>query len=266
MNIRRVLKLVFIILFALFFCLSVYTYCNDQVSAVAPKTKFINELNVENKDIVKTDIGTKTITNNNETIQLSYQKSKNNKDIYVSAENDEYIYSKDELLGFIKKIDVENINTTKLESTVAEEIAIAFLKEHISNLEDYELTSSSYITSYAEHTFIFMNKLNEFNTNDIIKINVDNSGNVVAFSKFNYNAFEKYKDIKIDMETIEKAVTNMIKNKYGNTYINSEITYSFLNIVNNKLVLQTEVSIETTNTKESELATPILDIILYELN
>lgn len=266
MNIKRVLILLFITFLVLFLGLGVYTtYCSNQVSTVS-KIKFMSETSVANTDTVKTGIETKTIINNNETIQLSYQETKNNKDIYVSAEEDEYIYSNDQLVGFIKNIDVNNINTTKLESTVAQRIATSFLEENLSNPQDYELTSNNYITSYAEYTFVFMNKLNGYNTNDIIRINVDNSGDVVSFSKFNYNVFEQYKDITIDMDTIEETVTNTIKNKYGNDYVDSEITYSFLNIVNNKLVLQLEVSIETTNTKDSELATPILDIILYELN
>ena len=53
----------------------------------------MSETSVANTDTVKTGIETKTIINNNETIQLSYQETKNNKDIYVSAEEDEYIYS-----------------------------------------------------------------------------------------------------------------------------------------------------------------------------
>lgn len=265
MNIKRFLVLFFITFLIICFGFSVYTYCSNQVTT-ASKIKLMSKSSVENTDTVKKGVAAKTITMDNKTIQLNYQKTKNNKDIYISEGEDEYIYLNDELVGFLKNIDVNNINTTKLESEVAQKIAIKFLQENVSNPQDYELTTNNYITSYAEHSFTFMNKLNGINTNDIININVDNSGKVVSFSKFNYNVFEQYKDIVIDMDTVEKTVTNTIKDEYGDDYVDSTITYSFLNIVNNKLVLQIEVSIETVNTKDSELASPILDIILYELN
>ena len=203
----------------------------------------------------------KAIMDGENEIQLEYKQTKDNKDIYVSSTKDEYIYKNNTLIGFIKNVK-DDINKTKLNSEAAQDIARTFLEEHFSDNQKYVLTTSNYISSYAEYSFIYNNKLNGIDTNDIIKINVNNDGEVVSFSNFNQGMFEQYKDIQIDMELVEKDVAELLKNKYGDNYVSSKITYSFLNFVNDKLVLQIDVAIEVTD----QLNTTILDTILYELN
>lgn len=124
-------------------------------------------------------------------------------------------------------------------------------------------TNKDIYISDSKDEYIYSNdKLIGFNTNDTVKINVNNSGEVVSFSAFNQGAFEQYKDISIDMKKIESKVIDTIKDKYIDNYINSNITNTFLNIIDNKLVLQIEINIETNN----EINPNILEIILYELN
>lgn len=239
--------------------LGVYAYNNLNIKT--SKVVFLKGLEKNDVNTTKSSMPKKSIRDGEKEIQLEYKETKYDTDIYVSNDKNEYMYKDNKVVGFIKSID-KDIKTTKLDLEDAEKIAKAFLQENISENQKYELTFSNYITSYAEHSFIYNNKLNGIETNDIIKVNVNNKGEVVSFSHFNEGVFEKFNNIEIDMTAIEKEVEDMIKSEYGQNYVNSEITYSFLNIVNNKLVMQMDVNIEIAN----QLQASILDTVIYELN
>lgn len=262
MRIKKIFISLTIIFLILFFVLRMYTYSNTPKQEKT-KLKFENDCYaIQNEDIIKSSMVDKFITKEQDTIQLSYEKTKNNKDIYISSENDEYIYMNDVLVGYIKDINIDTINNIPMESETAKIIAENFLNDNINDFEKYEFISNNYIEAYAEYSVIFMNKLNGFNTNDIIRVNINNSGIVVSFSRFHYNEFEKYNNIVFNMENIENMVINEIKEKYGNSYVNSEIKYSFLNLVNKKLVLQIEVNVEL---NQGGIPIQTTEIVFYEL-
>ncbi len=253
------IKIIVAVLVILILCLGVAVYANNNTKT--SKVLFFSEVEQEDRNVTKSNMPKKTIINGAEEVQLEYKESKYDNDIYVSNKKDEYIYKNDNLIGFIKKVDDE-INVTRMNSESAQEIANTFLQENIDESDKYELTSSNYITSYAEYSFVYNNKLNGIDTNDTVKINVNNNGEVVSFSNFNQGVFEKFSGVKVNMEIIEKEIIDSIKNKYGKDYVDSEIIYSFFNIVNDKLVLQVNVSIEVAN----QVSSSVLDTIIYELN
>lgn len=254
MNIKKYILLIVILILIL--SISVYVYA---VSTENVKTKFkqMNQIVNTITDEFNLKENEKTINGNE---KIKYQKTKLNKDIYVASNNDEYIYKDNKLVGFIKDIDEIDLELPILDEESAEKVADKFLKENFSNFQKYEIISSNYIKSYAQYSFTYMNKLNNFNTNDIICIYINNAGNIVSYSAFKQGEFEKYKNLKIDVDTIKNSITKIIKDKYNENYVNVKFNYCFLNLINNKLVLQSDINIELKDNTEG-----ILDTIIYEL-
>lgn len=268
MKLKRII--VILLVFILFGGVSVCVYAYNNLSMKISKAMFVHELESVDVNTKKINMPKKSIVDNKKEIQLEYKSTKYDKDIYVSSDKDEYIYKDDNLVGFIKSLDNDikaskldkNIKISKLNIEEAKKIAETFLQKNILDSQKYEFISSNYITSYGEYAFTYNNKLNGIDTNDIVRINVNNTGEVVSFSQFNGGAFEKFSNIKIDEKFIQKEIEETIKNKYDADYVDFEIIYNFLNIVNDKLVMQFDVNIEVSNGIQSS----VYDTIIYELN
>lgn len=254
MNIKKSVVLFLIILFV--FSFGVYVYANNEKKNNT-QVKLMDQVANDFKDSVEKGKKEKII---NENEKIKYKKTKSNKDIYISSAKDEYIYMEDKMVGFIKNINPNNLSLSVLDEKVSRKIADKFLKENIVNFQKYEFISCEYIESYAQSSYIYMNKLNKIDTNDIVCINIDNAGNVASYSAFKQGMFEKYKDLKIDMNIIKSTVLEEMKDKYNNDNIKIEINYSFFNIINDELVLQCDITIELENESEK-----VFDTIIYEL-
>lgn len=257
MNIKKIILLIVILLMIL--SVGVYVYAVNEGNEKA-KIKDMDQVISTLTDTVNLKKSDKSINGINGSEKIKYQKTKLNKDIYISNNNDEYIYKDDKLVGFIKDIDKNDLDMPVLDIKIAEKVANKFLKENISNFEKYEFISSNYVKSYAQYSFAYMNKLNDFDTNDLIYIYVNNAGEVASYSAFKQREFEKYKDLKIDVDMIKSLITDKIKDEYNDNYIHVEFNYCFLNIINDKLVFQCDIKIELKDNTEG-----IFDTIIYEL-
>ncbi|MCL2860723.1 MAG: hypothetical protein FWF46_09360 [Oscillospiraceae bacterium] len=259
MNFKRILIMLLIAI--LIMSVGIYVYASNQKSK-GSKVKFMEEMSNSFETVIKTNKKDKSINVNKKGKQIKYKETKMGKDVYVSDNDEEYIYKDDNLVGFMEYTDIDNVQLPELNIEIAQKVADEYLKENIENYQKYELIYSHYTPSYATHTFIYMNKLNGLDTSDTVRIEVDNASNIVSLAAFNQGEFEKYKDTVIDMKVIEPALTEMIKNKYGNDYVSSEITYYCLTIIEDKLFLQVDVSI-VVNTLEN---IKVSDVIMYELS
>lgn len=227
-------------------------------------TDEINKETVNKKDLegkiknISTDSGIKEIT---------YKKTKSGKDIYIDNETeDEYIFKNEKMVGFLKKTNtVQQLkkSNNKINQEEAKKIAEEFAYNNITQFEKYELVCSNYTESYGEYCFIFMNKINNLNTEDIVRINIDGNGKIMSLSAFHQGEFEKYQNTNINLNIIQENVENALKNKYEENFESFEITNQFLRIINGKLTIQNDTLItlnnETLGTEET------CDTIIYEL-
>lgn len=228
------------------------------------QTDEINKETANKKDLegkmknISTDSGIKEIT---------YKKTKSGNDIYIDSETeDEYILKNEKMVGFLKKTNATQQlkkSNNKINQQEAKKIAEEFAYNNITQFEKYELTYSNYTESYGEYCFIFMNKINNLNTEDIVKINIDGNGKIMSLSAFHQGEFEKYENTNIDLNIIQENIENTLKNKYEGNFESFEITNQFLRIINGKLTIQNDILITLNNTT---LGTEeICDTIIYEV-
>lgn len=261
--------IVVVLLIAIITGFSVLIYAtNDKILNVENKeVKFFNEVSIDSKAMFLENVEkNKNIMINDEEIKVEYLESKRDKNIYISEDNNEYIFDEEKLVGFIKEIEIsekQNRNV-KIEIEKAKEIAENFGKDNIQDFEKYEIVYFDYVETYNEYSIKYMRKLNGLMTQDVIKINIDEFGEIVSFAALHQGEFDKFNDLVIEVEAINSIVINSIKNKYGEEIKETEIEAQFLRVIDNKLVLQTEVKI-IYQSENGENITG-LESLIYEIN
>lgn len=238
-----------------FFTLRVYANSQEKIEGI-----YLDNSLIENEKIIKKDLANKTLEFDSNAINLKYEYSLKNSskeiDVFVDTDNTEYMIIEDNIIGFIKDVDVENnsnINTTKVTTATKTQgqildIAIDYLSKNIENFNEYTLLSISYIDSYNEYSITYMNKCNGYNTFDTAQINITPSGEIVSYCANNQGIMKEYEDSNFiidqmeNMEFIEDTLNSEFTdiNKY-------EIEDKILTKIDNKLAIQYYISIELEN-------------------
>lgn len=238
-----------------FFTLRVYANSQEKIEGI-----YLDNSLIENEKIIKKDLANKTLEFDSNAINLKCEYSLKNSskeiDVFVDTDNTEYMIIEDNIIGFIKDVDVENnsnINTTKVTTATKTQgqildIAIDYLSKNIENFNEYTLMSISYIDSYNEYSITYMNKCNGYNTFDTAQINITPSGEIVSYCANNQGIMKEYEDSNFiidqmeNMEFIEDTLNSEFTdiNKY-------EIEDKILTKIDNKLAIQYYISIELEN-------------------
>ena len=217
----------------------------------------VKALNVEKLNGDK-QIKQMNILNNDTTATYSY--TYDNLDVYVDAQQTEYLVKNDMTFGFIKKL--ENPNFSKSSIMTQEQALVIgkkFINSRISNLYDYTLSSSTFNSDYREYSFVFTKKLLNYDTMDLIFIAVSSNGEVSAFYSVNAGEFDSYNSINLD----ENDIINFINKKINNTYFNQvenirELGRTFKK-ENNELVLEIVVEVSLKD------GTIVADSLIYHI-
>lgn len=209
----------------------------------------------------------KRISTDSRIKDIIYKETKVENDIYRDNETkDEYIFRDEKMVGFLKKASVTQkvkSSNNEINKEEARNIVEEFAYNNITQFEKYELVYSNYTESYGEYCFIFMNKINNLNTGDIVKININGNGEIMSYSAFHQGEFEKYQNTYIDVNAIKENIQNTLENKYGDKLEDFEITNQFLRILDGKLTMQNDIVITLSNTTSG--IEEICDTIIYEV-
>ena len=217
----------------------------------------VKALNVEKLNGDK-QIKQMNILNNDTTATYSY--TYDNLDVYVDAQQTEYLVKNDMTFGFIKKLENPNFSESSI-MTQEQALVIGkkFINSRISNLYDYTLSSSTFNSDYREYSFVFTKKLLNYDTMDLIFIAVSSNGEVSAFYSVNAGEFDSYNNINLD----ENDIINFINKKINNTYFNQvenirELGRTFKK-ENNELVLEIVVEVSLKD------GTIVADSLIYHI-
>lgn len=217
----------------------------------------VKALNVEKLNGDK-QIKQMNILNNDTTATYSY--TYDNLDVYVDAQQTEYLVKNDMTFGFIKKLVNPNFSKSSI-MTQEQALVIGkkFINSRISNLYDYTLSSSTFNSDYREYSFVFTKKLLNYDTMDLIFIAVSSNGEVSAFYSVNAGEFDSYNNINLD----ENDIINFINKKINNTYFNQvenirELGRTFKK-ENNELVLEIVVEVSLKD------GTIVADSLIYHI-
>lgn len=186
---------------------------------------------------------------NSDLAEINYLRKENMGDlaidIYTDYNNNEYLYMDDDLVGFIKydKVDVikneisEDSKKEKLEKykSIASEIANYFIDNDKTTFEKYTLSNAKYIDSYGELSYTYVKRIDGYDTLDAIKVSLDQNGNLVSFIANRQGIFNKYDEIKIDKQEVEKYITKEMNQRSIKKY---EVQQEFISILKNKPVLE----------------------------
>ncbi len=107
-----------------------------------------------------------------------------------------------------------------------------------------------------------MKKLNNIRTQDVVRINVNSLGEIVSYAAFYVGAFDKYETTEIDIQVISEKSIDIIKEKYIKNLENYEIDEQFLRLVEDKLLLQTNIIVTT---EENGKKINSLESVVYEI-
>ena len=177
---------------------------------------------------------------------------------YQDDNKNDYIFKNDVLVGYVNNnnskddniITVVNMNTINSNlnnySQIASKYLTSLLNENITNIKDYTLIDAKYLESTDEYSYVFGKKLNGYLVNDGIIISINSDKELVSFSAAQQGLFDKYNEIQID----DIKVSNFIEKEMSiekEQNIEYTIDKQFLNIVDNKLVLQIGMTLNHNN-------------------
>lgn len=198
------------------------------------------------------------ILDNDVTAKYSY--SYDNIDVYIDEHQTEYLVKDDTNFGFIKELPKSNLSKN---SKITQEQALTkgreFINSKISNFNDYTLSSSNYNNNYGEYSFIFIKKLLNYDTMDLIFVAVSSEGNITAFYSVNSGEFDSYNNIVLNESNITDFINQEINEKYFTQvkYI-SELGRTFKK-ENNELILEIVIQVSLKD------GTTIADSLLYHI-
>ena len=257
------------ILIILLICIANYVSADSQKN-INSKIKFLETAdNVETTILENVEKSKNIIINNNE-IGLEYKETKNNLNVYVNNNDENYIFKNEKLVGFFKPVEINKnsrMSNTEIDVEKAKEIAQEFIEKNIESFNKYNMVSANYIETYNQYNIRFMRKVKGFDTRDVVEINVDKNAEIASFSAVNQGEFEKYEDVEIDIKTINNLCFKIIQNKYGKKINKTEIKQQYLKLLDGKLVLQTDIIIYLKDNIVNQYSSNYeFESIIYELN
>lgn len=248
------------ILIVLFTVLSVSTLCVYANSQEKTEGIFLDDNLQDSQKIIKEKAINKNIQLDDENINLTYAYSITNSekelDMYLdNNDNTEYIFDGNDVVGFIKDVNLSSINVVNSASTESVKtqgqilnIGIEYLSKAIENFEEYELVSINYISSYNEYAITYMNKCSGYNTSDTAQINITPVGEIVSFCANNQGMMKEYEDSNI---LIDQMQNNAFIEETLNTEFENidkyEIEDKILTKVDGKLAMQYYIALEYEN-------------------
>lgn len=180
----------------------------------------------------------KVLINNKEyDVEYSYTENRKDKlveersdcygnyDVYIDSAGTEfaYLYNTDMLCAMI---GLGAYNEIPKENAISEETAIDnasdFMSNVIGNFEDYDYQECYYVEYAGEYSVVFNKKLSGIKTDDDIYVDVNAEGEIVSFTMFNRDRYDKFKDVVIDMDKNEAKAAKQIEDIIKNT-INDKI-------------------------------------------
>ena len=199
-------------------------------------------------------------------VKLSKIEKFDNKkfEIYEDTTQNKYIYLNNELVGYYRdssnSITLKTTNdTTHVASennenkiaeyrNLAEDITKKIINTEKTNISNYELTDSYFHESYNEYVYTYTKLIDEYFTNDSITVSLDTNGEISSLSAPRQGMFNKYNNVKIDKKAvsdfIEQEVNKFVAEKSTeeeltkDTFEDYTVNNEFINIVNDKLVLE----------------------------
>lgn len=200
---------------------------------------------------------------NNDAILVKYSKTENYENremkIYLDDEENEYIFSNNKLTGFLKNVKIEEKEHSEIEKIMSNEdsknemlekykekaleIITNYTKDK-SILDRYDVTDSYYQEDYDELVYSFTKTIDGYVTNDSITISLDINGNLSSLSAPFQGLFDEYENVKIDRNEVDKFVKETMSSKNYNDVESYSVDYEFINIVNEKLVLEIGIKLE----------------------
>lgn len=180
-----------------------------------------------------------------EEITATYEYSYNDINVYMDNNNTEYLIKNGINVGFIKDLNRNNIMTISENVNQEQALSIAneFCNNEIINFNQYEFSNVNYIENYKEYSITYTKKIDKYDTMDFILIIVNTQGEITAFSAANQGEFDKYMNIKINIDEINEFVEDEIENKYEHSIETINHMNRTFKKIDNKLVLECVVEI-----------------------
>lgn len=219
---------------------------------------------------------------NNDNLMIEYSRKYVTSDkkeilIYEDEENNEYFYKKGNLVAYVRNetlvddsvesvvhnsynaMEISNVpeeNIEYFENIANDYLNTLITKKSRSSSSNYELIDATYLDATKEYSYIYSKKIGNYIVNDGILISVDKNGDLVSYSGAQQGLYDNYYNITIDEQDVSDFIEeSMIENNITNYEINTQ----FINFVDNKLVLQTGITIINDNNILSSM------FIYYEL-
>lgn len=212
-----------------------------------------NEKINDNKQIKKMNILTNDVTAN-------YSYSYNDVDVYVDAQQTEYLVKDNATFGFIKKLQKSNLlRSSKITKEQALTTGKEFINSKISNFNDYTLSSSNYNNDYGEYSFTFTKKLLNYDTMDLIFVAIGSEGDITAFYSVNSGEFDSYNNIVLNESDITDFINQEANKKYFNQVEHISELGRTLKKENNELILEVVVEVSLKD------GTIVADSLLYHI-
>jgi len=226
-------------------------------------TKTINF--IDNKEVSVEYLTTRSIANTGDL------------EIYLDDSKNEYVYSNNQLVGYLKNVDLstkkvqentKSVTSTKDLLQTYKSISDNLLTQIINSnskrsvkQNEYEINYTHYRDDYREYVYTYTNKIGGYNTNDSITISLDENGELSSFNATRQGMFDQYENIKIDKNDVNTFIENSMVEFLNGTTDTYDVYQQLINFNNGKLVLEIVVEIFHENSEYAYNTT----VLKYEL-
>lgn len=180
------------------------------------------------------EIGSKT-----ETLSYDYTALKiKDKEllIYTDSDDNEYAMKDNEIVGFLqnKKVNEKSNTPVVLSQTKSLDSVLSSPLLSNINLDDYQLDSNDYISSYNETTFVFSKYINGIKTNDGVYIAINDDGSLSSFSAPRQGLFDN-----LVTDVTSNDVAKYVEEKLNNDFpgVKHDIDNMYIDYVDGKYVV-----------------------------
>ncbi len=177
-------------------------------------------------------------------------------DMYSDEKGANYIFEGDKLTGFLRNRKIEgpvNKNdkiTDEKIINMTKKLGLKILSQFDRKFDGYKVGKVRYTKSYGEYEVVFTKYIGDYKTNDSFSASFNNSSELENFSAHDIGLYDKVDAKKLDKAKINNYVKQKINKKYPNAKF--EIDSQYLNYVDSKIYVQSDVGIEDNGINKSE--------------
>lgn len=143
--------------------------------------------------------------------------------VYTNKDGDlYYISDTSEVIGYSSDIEPMKKEQLRADESNVIKTAEEYLTQLVDDVSYYQLDNISYDEYTYRYSLVYIHKIGEVGTTDIVYLTIDNELRLDMFMLPRPYAFQEMEDIEINIEAIRQQAIEIFDKKYGESRVGAE--------------------------------------------